>query len=483
MHFPKVEVVLAEEIVKAVAVAGGVQVGGKFESEPESLPELEEVSLEEAGFESENAGQVVHVAFGQIQEISSIVEPEPEKPLPFRKLQIPSLASLLIKLKPIFKFFQKGKGTLILVFLILFLLATAVSVYFVPQTTLILKISPKTFVKEAEIIVVTDNAKSSSSSATIIGSFIDISEIGTKKGVASGKKLVGDKAKGTVTIYGASSSRTFPQGTILTSVDGLKFTLDHDTTIASASDFLSPATISTTLTASGIGDNYNLPSGTKFTISGLSSSQYLAKNDSSFTGGNSHQATVVTKEDQDRLYATLSAELNSKAIGDLEAKVTSGQNLLPNAMTQVVSKKKFSRDIDSEADTISLDLTIDYRGIVFAKEDLVSIFVQKFASDIPSGFVLSDSSVKVAVKGAKNDKAGNSVLQIQLSGLLVPAIDKADLVGKISGKSLMSATQIINKLPSVSQITISTKPRLFEPITKMFLPWKKENIKVDIVTD
>jgi len=535
LHFPKVEIVPAESVVKAVAVAGGVQMGGTFEVSPEPVPapvstqpqpetepqlELEEVSMEDAGFSNEdilidnpvknaeipktaiNESIVAASQFGQIRDLSS----EAAAPLtvsnkPTEKINLSEIKEqigrFLTKITNKFRgLFTKGSlvnssssgskfrpKPIFIVFPLLILIGLIVLAYFVPQVTAIIKITPKPFDKEMEVIVTTSNTGTvSSSSAVVTGNFIDVSEVGTKKGVASGKKLVGDKARGSVTIYGVSSSKTFSAGTTLFSSDGLKLTLDHDVSVASG-DAITPATVTTTVTAASIGDSYNFPSGTKFTIAGFSSSQYLAKNDSSLTGGNSHQAKVVTKEDQDRLMATLSAELTQKAESDLQSQVTPGQNLLPNAMVATVTSKKFSKEIDTEADTASLDLTADYRGVIFSRADLVAVFVQKFSSDIPAGFIFPPDQTNVEVKNTKNDKAGNSILLIHLTGGLIPAVDKSAVIGQISGKNLSNAISIINSLPSVSGVTIDTQPRFLGFISSFFLPWKKDHIRIDVVSD
>ncbi len=512
LHFPKVEIADASLVVKAVAIAGGVQLGGKFEVDatptPDPTPELEEVSLQEAGFASNEPGEEISIttaepkssskkSFGQLEEISSVVPPEEAKAkLPPLKLDLKprldefkslfgkTLAKILPhRGEPGPKTKPKNFAIMVILVVLLIIVAAGATAYFVPKTTVIAKVSPKSFDQEMDVTVVTDSSKApATSSGVLVGSFIETQEIGTKKGVASGKKLVGDKAKGSVTVYGVSSAKTFTTDTTIVSPNGLKFTLDHEVSVASG-DAITPATITTSITASDIGESYNLPSGTKFAIGNLPSSSYLAKNDSAISGGNSHQATVVTKDDQDRLMATLSAQLSDKARGDLQSKVESDQNLLPNAITSTVSKKKFSKDVDSEADTVSLDLTVAFRGVVFSQSDLIALFTQKFAANIPAGFSLLPGNAKVEVKSAKNDKSGNTILTVRLSAPLLPDVDKVELTKKISGKSQASATTILNMIPNISQVSFETKPRILEGVTKFYLPGRLENIKIEIVSE
>src|SRR6185369_85908 len=87
----------------------------------------------------------------------------------------------------------------------------------------------------------------------------------------TGKKDVGNKAKGTVTVYNNDNSSTkLTSGTAIKSSNGLTFLLDKDITIASASgDIFSgtkPGTVDVGVTARDIGTESNLPSGTKFSV-------------------------------------------------------------------------------------------------------------------------------------------------------------------------------------------------------------------------
>ncbi len=459
LHFPKVEILSSEALTKAVAIAGGTQMGGRISEIEESIEkvdqpvEVEEISAEDAGFIQDGN-------FGKLKDMEVAEEVVIARPsLPKINFDVKKIFSKIPKFnRPNFKL--PKTGLLILPVILILLITLGALVYFVPKTKVFVHVTPKPFRQELM--------------ATISGQFVDVSEIGTKKGVATGQKLVGNKAHGTVTIYGAGNSRTFLAGTTVESPDGLKFVLDQSATVASASDFLSPSTTTVTVTAFDIGDKYNLP-GTKFTFSNTSS--YLAKNDTAFTGGSSHQATVVTKSDQDRLFATLSAELTSKAQDDLNAKLESSQTLLPNAVTMVVSAKKFSNDIDTEANTISLDLTLDFKGITVSKDDLISRFLDKFSSDIADGYKLDLASAQPQIKSAKLDKSGSAVLDVTLDAKSLPAINSVDLVKNLAGKSYADAQKLILSQTGTNSVIFDSKFK-FLP-----LPWKPGNITLEIVSD
>ncbi len=427
LHFPKVEAVTAETVVKAVAGAAGSQMGGKFEEE--KTVAVQEVSAAEAGFAFE---EIIHQT-----EIPALKLPKFQLP----KFQMPKFQFNF--LVPVVAFF-------------LLIISFALAVYFDPNVKTVILLSSKAFDKEMDL--------------TATGEILAVTEIGTKKGVATGKKMVGDKAKGTVTIYSASAAKTFPEGTLLTSPEGLKFILDQDTPVASASDFLTPSTAIAKVTAIEISDKYNLAANTKFTIG--SSASYLAKNDSAFAGGNAHEAIVITKEDQNRLMATLSAELTAKAQNDLRTKLSSGQSLLPNAVTSQVAKKKFSKGVDQEGDTVNLDLTVDFKGVVVSKEEVIAKFKEKFSADVPTGFDFQTDQSNLEIKSTKQDKTGNLILTSHLTAKLLPQINGAEIIKNISGKSSKEATKIIMSVVGVSGVDFEVNPKFFQPVINLFLPWR-----------
>jgi len=142
---------------------------------------------------------------------------------------------------------------------------------------------------------------------------VDTSVDGSVTTAATGQKEESDKAKGSITFYNNSDSKkTVPSGTTITSSNNLDFITDKDVSVESASgDAISskPGTATVTVTGKDIGSEYNLPSGTKFVLSGISSNVLAARNDSAFSGGSKKQVTVVAKKDIDTLTTNLSKEL------------------------------------------------------------------------------------------------------------------------------------------------------------------------------
>ncbi|MBA3679313.1 hypothetical protein H0W80_03960, partial [Candidatus Saccharibacteria bacterium] len=149
---------------------------------------------------------------------------------------------------------------------------------------------------------------------------------------ATGKKDVGTKASGSVTMKNASSSSpvTVPSGTTVES-DGKKFTLNQAVTIPGASvsgGKIVPGTASVAITAVQNGDSYNFASAA-FLVSGYTG---LTANGST-SGGVSKIATVVTQADIDKAKKDMIDAATQRAKQEVEAKANSDEHAFAETFT------------------------------------------------------------------------------------------------------------------------------------------------------
>lgn len=473
LHFPKVEQLTSEFVVMAVAFTGGMQMGGKMvpmaiDKAPEA--ELVEVSPEEAGFfASSNEVEITPMPEQVNHTPNPIRATENEKPR--KQLKFPKM--------PSFKIGNKGTKivALALIAIVILFVGLTGTVFFIPKAEIVAHVDSQEFDREMNVGVTTNGDESGES---LKGEFLQTTEIGTNKSVVTGQKLVGKKARGNVTIYSVTDGRSFPSETLITSPSGLKFTLTKDVSVASG-DAATSATVTVPVEASAIGDSFNLGAGTKFSVGNLSSSLYLAKNESAFSGGESHMAKVVTKEDQDRLMASLSGELSEKALASLQAKVEKDQKLLPNAITSSILKKKYSKDIDSEAEYLNLDLSMDFKGVVFSENEALELFRNKYGSEIAKGYEMQDATISVTQ--AEMDKNKETNLVLRLSSRIAPRINLESITGQVAGKSQNDASEILKKIPGVKKVQFAVKPAFFAPLSKYILPINKENIKLVVINN
>ncbi len=523
LHYPKVEVIEGESGVRAVAIAGGTEMGGKIEALPAAPKEAEapagaEVPVAvanavpaaegaEAGdvgfFKERDVAQNIPPAVTEQsadQEKTTTAEPAgesgnfppenisaeiqaPSKPA----IRFPALGS---KIAPLFRSLKLprlalGRGVFVVLLIVLaavllgvggvwaatgFMTKAKVTVYVDPQV-----LEPS----NQEVLVVTSGEATGDNQ--VPGTLIETDERGSKKGVVTGKKLVGEKAKGSLTIYGnATVARTFSSGTVA-SANGLKFTLDGSVDIASKAGAVSQTpTASVNVTASGIGDSYNLPANTIFAIADFPSISYEGKNDTAFSGGSSHQADVVTKLDQDRLSATLSAELADKATKTLRSKLSASQNLVDKAVSCSLTQKKFDKEVDTEAENLTLSATEHCTGILFDQSGLIALMGKNASGSIPEGYELDPQLSTVDIINTGKNQDGGFTLTVHFKAGLLPKIDKGKTIQNLAGKNFTQAASYLKSLTGVVDSDINLSPGILSRFA--VLPRLSRNISLEVIS-
>ncbi len=342
---------------------------------------------------------------------------------------------------------------------------------------IIIQLAPKTTTQTNEITFASDKP-TDNEKRIIAAQPISVSQEGSVETEATGKKDIGEKAKGSVTIYSIStSSKNLPAGTTITGPNSMVFLFDTAATVASASGNpitgIQPSTTKVSVTAKDIGKEYNLPSGTTFTIDSATS----AKNDSAFGGGSKKQVTVVSKADVDKLTAQLPETLSEKAKTDLAQKADGTTEVLPVFSKTTFEKKQLSKNIGDEATTVSLSGTVAFQTMSFLKRDLMDLIKSSINNETKSMEIPSES-LTFTVKDVSSKPNGETIATIEMKGSLVPIIDTTKLAEQIKGRSISDAEATLRNLPQAETVQINLKPNL--PLFPKNLPTSISKISFQI---
>lgn len=376
--------------------------------------------------------------------------------------------------------FPSGKLNLNIIIpaLLLFLTVVVVSYFLFLKVTITINVNPKISEQTKEIIFSTTE-KTDMESATIKGQFISISEDGSVSIATTGKKDVGTFAKGTVTLFSRlTEDTTLDKGTVTTSSNGLKFTLNDSISIASTSADASgdPLTMNANVTAEQLGKESNLPSGTKFSIKSFDTSDLMAKNDDPFSGGTKSQITVVSENDITKVKENLIKQLEAKAKENLQKQLDQNKVLLPSFTSEEISKQSLSAKTGDKAEQLTLNGTVKYQGIFYDKNDLV-VFSKYFLSkDVSSNQEIDYNNIKITVLDIKNVNDNETHAKINIKALLLPKIDKNQTAKNLKGKNFEFAKSYIGKFPQVASVEIQLSPNI--PFLPNNLPSREKNIEV-----
>lgn len=489
LHFPKIEVLPPFTAVSSVATAAGSDLAASSfaPKEAPSAAEGEEALASGDNFDFLEETDVLSAGKREAEGIGEVVPRRPPVPLApsqgsqsqaemaagrsfFKNLHLPKLP-----LPQNFrKFVLPTVGIIVTVLLVgLFFL--------IPQAVVKIYARPQVLERDAQVSVVTGGSPPTDSQ--IAGKVSEITKSGSQKAVVAGKKTVGDRAKGTVSVFNKTdSSKNFASGTALTAPSGVKFTLDGNVQVASRSAGLEGITYgkaTAQATAVDIGTSSNIAGGSDLTIGGFDTSLYVAHNDQAFGGGSSRDVTVVSDDDQKRLAADLARVLIGQARDEINQK-TPGQIVLDGAVSSAMTNKKFDKNVGDEASVLTLNLESKMKITSFSTDDLNSALAKLVGSAVPEGFSLNAGEIEPQTQVLSLGDAGDLKLKVHFKVNLLPRLNTDAIATKIAGKSLADAQNFISQIPQVVGSEIEVKPRL--PLPLKGIPRLKNRIKIEVTS-
>lgn len=350
-----------------------------------------------------------------------------------------------------------------------------------PKAQIKIFVEPKILETDAQVTADPKQKTVDENAKIIPGQLVDTQVSGTAKDQSSGKKQIGDPAKGTVVIYNKTNdSQNISKGATLATSNGRKFILGISVSIASQSasdNGITYGKANATVTAAEVGAEGNLPSGTEMIVGNLPASQVSAKAEGNFSGGTSKEVTVVSDADQKRLLASLTSDLRKQAQRSLQDKQPN-MKILEEALSEEIIKKSFNKNINDQASEFSLNLTVKYSGVAFEDKDLKLIVSKLVNTQVPDGFQLNLEDTETQADVSKLDKDGKLIFMARFKAKLLPKIDAESVKNKIKGKSLSDAINIIKSMDNVLGSEIKVSPAL--PSFLQRIPLLGNNIKIEV---
>jgi hypothetical protein len=357
----------------------------------------------------------------------------------------------------------------------------ALIVYFYPKWEIALLVDPKIDERTFTIFANTQTDSVSVDKNEIPAVILSTKVSGTDSIETTGEKIMGEKAVGEVTILNKTDKpKQFTQGTSLKTEDGVIFTLDTDVSIASASDTgesLNYGKEKVKVTSVKIGPSGNVKENTEFSIANNPKSSFVAKNDSSFSGGTEREISVISNEDTDSLYNKISSSLSKKALSDLTGQTTSGQTILQESLAANIINKNFSGKAGEESDSLGLDLEVEYSALAYKTEDVNKLLDQNASTNI-DGYTVDSKESKTKINSIK--KRDDSTIEIEavLRTVQIPQIETDDVSKQLAGKTTEAIVESTQKLQNKGVIGYEILNKRTLPFFEHKLPLKKNNIVI-----
>ncbi|OIP57960.1 MAG: hypothetical protein AUK12_01320 [Candidatus Levybacteria bacterium CG2_30_37_29] len=366
------------------------------------------------------------------------------------------------------------------------ILAAAVAIFlsaiyynFILKASVTVFSDQKEFNKDTSIILA-PNGETKENTLKITTITEEVSGDGTNP--ATGKKETGEKARGEVTIYNKTEEKkTFPKGTVIVGSNSLEFRLTDEVTVASTSSFATNfSNVKAKVEASTFGKEYNLPSGTNFTVKNNSSTNFIAKNDSAFSGGTKKETKVVSKQDIEDAKNSLTSDLAKKALAQAGSKLGEGEALVPAQIAEDVTSEKLSKKEGEEADIVSVSETIKFTLGIYTKKELEQLIKGISDGQIPDSYELIYDSSRVEMKNVRVGKKDTVEANLSVQAKFIPHIDIKKLTNSIRGKGIAKAEEILKSTTGVTDQKIILIRKF--PFLPSLLPQNAKNITIDIKT-
>jgi hypothetical protein len=310
----------------------------------------------------------------------------------------------------------------------------------------------------------TDKAK-----AVLAGQKVTVSKDLSGSFTPTGKKDVGTKAGGTMTIKNEFDMSAHPlqSGTRFVASDGKVFRSTADATVPGATPTLQngqlaliPGTTTVAVTADKAGDDYNEGPG-RYTIPGLPANQQdkIYGQGAQMSGGTTKTVTIVTQQDVDTAKAAVLDKDKDNAARDLQGRLPSGYKALDPSQTTSVDTTSPSPAVDAEGGTGTLALKVTYSVLAVKQgeyQDLVR--AQEQAQIGASNQIYDDGLGAAQLTTSDHDSAGRQTFHLTTEAYGGAKIDTAALAKQLGGKRYGDAADVAARQPGVSHAEISLWP-------------------------
>lgn len=373
----------------------------------------------------------------------------------------------------------RSRGMVAIISVAAILLLTTLYYFLFLKANVDIHVNPNVVEKSQDI---TFSTTSDFKNNIIKGDSQSVSEDGQASSDVTGKKTTGNQAKGTVTIFNQlSTDQTIGSGTTIKSQTStnLAFTLDSGVTIPavashSADQSVTPQTKNVNVTASTFGTEYNLPSGTKFTVGNYSTGDVIAKNDNAFSGGTKKEITAVSKSDLANLANQLIKQMEEKAMNDIKSKLSIDKDPMATFVDESLDKSDYDKKEGDEANKLNLSGTVSYKTIVYGHKEMLDYINSIFGV----AATVDEEDLTISFENVKEKTNGDVTATLKIKAKILPKIDLNGAAKQVSGKSFEKAQEMLSKLPQVSGVTIKFSPNF--PFPKN-LPRIFQNIRIRIL--
>lgn len=296
-----------------------------------------------------------------------------------------------------------------------------------------------------------------------------VKKTNTEKVSATGRKNIGDKATGTVTVKLTSceqDSVTIPAGTGVSN-GGLTFITQTDATFNSVkignqckNDSFPQFTSGTIkVTAQNPGDQYNISGGRSFSVNGIAN--VTGVDSSAMSGGTNKEVTVVSDQDVENAKQKLTDKSKNTAKSELEKQFEEDDLLaITESFTANTPSLVATPKVGEEANEVSVTSATNYTMLGVKQNDLKKLVVASAKEQIDTNKqAISDDGLSKAIYKMGERKTPTDIkVNVQSTVSTGTQVDQDALKEQIMGKKKGEVQKIVGELPGVKEVNVKYSP-------------------------
>lgn len=361
------------------------------------------------------------------------------------------------------------------------------------------------FAPHAKIIITARTIESSANpKVTLASTLATDAKAGTIKAIAqqikkdaafpfdaTGRKEVGDKAKGQVVFENCETdeAQAVPAGTGI-SAGGMTYITQTAVTVPKAkiSGGCNPGKSDpVAIVAQDIGDEYNANTGTRFSVAGHANTSaifyFRAVASSDITGGNRKKITIVTKDDIQKATDQFTAQNTDEAKKQLTAQFGDGVSVIDLSFYIDQSAIASSPAVDQEATDGKAKLTgsLTFTMLGVDKREAGTFLDAYFAKQIEgknNQRVYSNGVDKISFFDVQRTEGGAYAATMAVTAKLGPKIDDSEVKKGAIGKRYGEVQSSLERISGVENVDVK-----FSPFWVSSVPKDEKRISIEFKLD
>ncbi len=268
---------------------------------------------------------------------------------------------------------------------------------------------------------------------------------------ATGKKKVGDKAIGVVTLSSNDADQldsgiTIAAGTKLTSASGAEYVTDSEVNLS-----LTHRRDTTDITAADVGTDYNSAKGS---VTGAPSS-VSASITTTTSGGTSREVTVVSQDDITKATESLDGQKDSTAKDKVEKLFGSSAMIVESSYKEVRSTPSSSVAVDNEASgPVTLKAVVTASMLAIDNSE-----IENYLKSSVNAELQGKASQKIYKSGANEVKfaqyaelENSGKVRITANATVGPSIDEGKVKEQVKGKNYGDIQSSLESIDGVQDV-------------------------------